>query len=237
MAVDPIHDEIVVPNPFAQAILFFRADAGGDEAPLRIIQGPKTLLVGSLDVDNLEVSPANDEVYVAQRSADAIMAFDRRANGDVAPLRIIHGPKTQLRYPHRVQVNEAKDSLIVTSGQGILIFDRTANGDVAPKCVISGPNTGIPEGLGMETTISKAMSNPAGTKIIFSGGNVREWAVEQRGRQHQRSFAAIWNWGDCGDVPPLYRMDFSVEDFIPETQEVVANPQDSLVFHHLPEAY
>ncbi len=237
MAVDPVHDEMVVPNPFAQAILFFRADAGGEEAPLRIIQGPKTLLVGSLDVDNVAVSPANNEVYVAQRSADAIMVFDRQADGDVAPLRVIHGPKTQLRYPHRVLVNEAQDALIVTSGQGILIFDRTADSDVAPKCVISGPNTGIPKGLGMETRISRAMSNPDGTKIIFTGGGTRQWAIEQLGRERQEGFTAIWNWGDCGDVAPLYRMDFSVGDFIPETQEVVASPGDSLVFYHLPEAY
>ncbi|MCH7978935.1 MAG: hypothetical protein IH935_08165, partial [Acidobacteria bacterium] len=35
-----IHDEFVVNNPFAQAILVFRGGADGEEAPIRVIQGP-----------------------------------------------------------------------------------------------------------------------------------------------------------------------------------------------------
>jgi len=42
---DEVHDEIAVTNPFAQAILFFPADASGEATPLRIIQGPKTHLI------------------------------------------------------------------------------------------------------------------------------------------------------------------------------------------------
>ena len=43
---DPIHDEIVVNSPLSQAILVFRGGANGEEAPLRIIQGPKTGILG-----------------------------------------------------------------------------------------------------------------------------------------------------------------------------------------------
>ncbi len=45
---DAIHDEIVVSNPFAQAILTFRGSATGEEAPIRVIQGPKTM-IGNVD--------------------------------------------------------------------------------------------------------------------------------------------------------------------------------------------
>ena len=38
-AYDPVKDEIVVPQFQAQAILFFRAGANGDEAPVRVIKG------------------------------------------------------------------------------------------------------------------------------------------------------------------------------------------------------
>ena len=41
---DPIHDELVVNSPLAQAILTFRGGANGEEAPVRVIQGP-TILV------------------------------------------------------------------------------------------------------------------------------------------------------------------------------------------------
>ena len=52
-------DEIVVANPFANAILTFRGGADGQEAPIRIIQGPNTRLTGpqrfGLDEKNREI--------------------------------------------------------------------------------------------------------------------------------------------------------------------------------------
>ena len=41
-----VNDEILVPNPFANALLVFKGGANGQEAPIRIIQGAKTLLDG-----------------------------------------------------------------------------------------------------------------------------------------------------------------------------------------------
>jgi len=41
LAYDPVHDEIVVPNALADAILVFRGDAIGAVAPIRIIQGSR----------------------------------------------------------------------------------------------------------------------------------------------------------------------------------------------------
>jgi hypothetical protein len=45
LAYDPVHDEIVVPNALADAILVFRGSANGDEPPIRVIQGLRTKLV------------------------------------------------------------------------------------------------------------------------------------------------------------------------------------------------
>ena len=36
---DAVHDEMLVTNPFAQAILVFRGGANGEEAPIRVIPG------------------------------------------------------------------------------------------------------------------------------------------------------------------------------------------------------
>ena len=44
---DAVHDEIIVPVPYAQAILTFRGGANGQEGPIRIIQGMKTGEIGS----------------------------------------------------------------------------------------------------------------------------------------------------------------------------------------------
>ena len=98
ISVDSVHDEIVATNPFAEAILFFRGGANGEEPPIRVIQGPKTLLMHT-GTDNVSVDPIHDEIFTANLHTDAILVFDREASGDVAPIRIIHGPKTRLSGP------------------------------------------------------------------------------------------------------------------------------------------
>ena len=104
IAIDSIHDEIAVANPFAEALLFFRGGANGDEAPIRTIQGPKTLLAPH--TDNVAVDPIHNEVFTAQLRTDAVLVFRRDAVGDVAPIRIIHGPKTKLDRPFRIAVDQ-----------------------------------------------------------------------------------------------------------------------------------
>src|SRR5690349_4785867 len=81
---DEIHDEFVVTNPFAQAILTFSGAANGNRPPLRIIQGPSTKMTAA---GRVEVDPVHDEIFVP--SGSSILVYPRRANGDTAPLRII----------------------------------------------------------------------------------------------------------------------------------------------------
>src|SRR5712692_10569552 len=86
LAYDPVHDEIVVPNPLADAILVFRGGASGAEAPIRIIQGPCTRLVTPHSVN---YDPANKEILVASLTGRTIYVFPWNASGDVSPLRVI----------------------------------------------------------------------------------------------------------------------------------------------------
>src|SRR3990167_3579067 len=68
---DEIHDEFLVTNPFAQALLVFRGGADGEEAPLRVIQGAKTLMTGPSysGVDRAEIDPVNNEILVPARDS------------------------------------------------------------------------------------------------------------------------------------------------------------------------
>ena len=63
IAYDPLHDEMVLPNALADAVLVYRAGAEGAEPPLRVIQGPCTRLVTphavSLDLENREILVAS----------------------------------------------------------------------------------------------------------------------------------------------------------------------------------
>ncbi len=236
LAVDTVHDELVVPNPFAQALLFFRSDAKDSDDPVRIIQGPKTLLGGSMDTDNVSIDLVHDEVYTTQEGSDSILVFPGRANGDVAPIRVLRGPKTQMRFPRRVTIDPVNDLLAVVASKGILLFDRTASGDAEPKCVISGPKTGLGGGEGM--TLSKALLYPPAKKIIFGGGG-RRAPKGVKDSDRQKAFTAIWSYGDCGDVAPLYKLPegSGVFDINPKAKELIMSSSSGVRIYRLPEAF
>lgn len=138
MAYDPIHDEIVVGSPFAQAILTFRGGANGEARPVRIIQGSRTQIVSQWNgVDRLGIDPVNNELYVGTLR-NRILVFDREANGDVAPKRVLGGPDTQFGGNPVIRVDAERNLLLVTGDGGILIFDRTASGNTKPRAVIRG---------------------------------------------------------------------------------------------------
>ncbi len=90
---DAIHDEFVVNNPFAQAILTFRGGADGEEPPIRIIQGPSTELGGA---SRLEVDPVNNEIFIP--GGNRILVYPREGQGDIAPIRRLGGPDTKLQH-------------------------------------------------------------------------------------------------------------------------------------------
>lgn len=153
IAVDPLHDEIVVPNPLASSILVFRGQASGNEPPIRVIQGPRTGLVWPHAV---AVDVIHDEIVVTDPIARVVFTFARTASGDVAPLRAIRGPKISAGYIGGVAVDPSRNVIVVQATTlagsaslagmddgGILIFKRTDDGDVAPQSIIRGPTTGL----------------------------------------------------------------------------------------------
>src|SRR5688572_4168284 len=94
ISYNEVHDEIVIPQPFAGAVLTFRGDANGEVPPLRVIQGPKTGLALN---DVMAIDQKHDEYYVPRgQGGGMVHVFDRMAQGDVAPKRIIGGPNAGL---------------------------------------------------------------------------------------------------------------------------------------------
>jgi hypothetical protein len=206
LAYDSVHDEIVVNSPLAQAILFFRGGANGEEAPLRVIQGPHTQIQGT-DYDGND-KMTFDEVHgeiIIPVAGNKVLVFSREANGDAAPVRVVAGPDTQIRGSVRghalVGVDPINNLLIVgsTGGQGggrdgdgeggrgrgaLLIFDRTANGNTKPKAVIQGPNTGF-GGVGQIQTYPQKGWIIAGA----TGGGIGAWSIH-----------------DSGDAPPRWKI-------------------------------
>ena len=182
---DSIHDEICVSSPLAQAILSFRGGASGEEAPVRVIQGPHTQIQGpaALGNDRVSVDPVNNEIYIPV-VPDSILVFDRMANGDVAPKRVLHGPDTQIRGMASVAVDPVHNVLVANDGNALLIFDRTASGNAKPKAVIRGPKSGV------ATISSFQIYAPKGW--IIAGG--------------QGGFIGAWSVEDNGDIPPRWKI-------------------------------
>ena len=201
IAIDDVRDELAVPNPFAQALLIFRGGADGNEDPIRIIQGPKTLLS---QPDNVAMDSVHHEIYVAQFTTDSILVFAGDANGDVAPIRILHGARTKLDGPIRVEIDPDNNLMAVTTRDAVVFFNRTDEGDTAPKWVLSGPKTG----LGFSRITRDVKLYPKGRKIIaaarrrdrsFPGIEPGRPGSEPYGDGH---FIGIWQYGDNGDVEP-----------------------------------
>jgi DNA-binding beta-propeller fold protein YncE len=189
VAYDDIHDEVIVNQNIGQAILTFRGGAKGEEAPIRMIKGPRTQL---RDPQATFVDPIHDEIFVMQVSiTDEVLVFDRRANDDTAPKRVLKGPDTRLGAS--VGAVDPVNNLLITSGgnSGLLVFDRLAEGNTKPLRVIGGPKSGI-RGAG------RMMVYPPTRKIVITAqGGGGEDAIAG-------AFIAVFSEDDNGDVPPQY---------------------------------
>jgi hypothetical protein len=186
---DPNHDELVVGSPLAQAILVFRGGAGGEEPPVRVIQGPKTQIQGT-DYDGndkIALDAVNGDIYLPSATKDGpgkgvILVFDRTANGDVPPKRILGGPDTGFNFPTpkgqgfpHIAIDATRNLLVIASRGSLLIFDRQASGNAKPKAVISGPKTQNPGG-------QVKVYPPSGMIIAgCAGGSVCAWHIEDHG--------------------------------------------------------
>jgi len=75
----------------------------------------------------------------------AITVYPRTASGDTPPLRVIKGPRTQIKWIARIDLDVERQELFVAndSDHSILVFRATDSGDVAPIRVLKGPRTGL----------------------------------------------------------------------------------------------
>jgi hypothetical protein len=195
---DETRDEFFVGNPFAGAILAFRGGARGEEAPIRIIQGPHTQLEGP---DRLEIDSVHNEILVPE-GGNTILVYPLDGNGDVAPLRVIKGSNTQLRGIRSLAVDTTRNLLIggtqaridgVEKGV-LLMYNRTDNGNVKPRALIDGPHTEI-----IRITQLQVYS-PKGWIIAAQAGTHDEEEPED-------GFVGVWSVNDNGDVAPRYRIE------------------------------
>ena len=188
VAVDLVHDELIVASVVDNAggldgpIAIFPRTASGNVAPLRAIHGPATGIAQAFQV---AVDPAADEIFVASWGEDGsppsgVRVFRRTANGNVAPLRTLAGPATQLMRPVGVFVDPTRNELLVSDAeQGtVSVFPRTANGNSAPLRRIGGPATGLVDTRGIALLgTSEVVVADLGRGVITGGFDDTDDAV------------------------------------------------------------
>lgn len=100
-------------------------------SPLRVIAGQNTLI--GRNQHEVWHDPIRDELFLPNAIPQAILAFRGDANGDVAPIRVIQGPKTELVHPLRMTIDPYNEEIIVPDRMAVLVFPIDGNGDIAPK--------------------------------------------------------------------------------------------------------
>ena len=195
MAYDNVHDEIVVTSALAQALLTFKGDANGEQAPIRVIQGDKTgiLAVGALD--KVTIDAEHGEYYITTPRQE-VRVFAREATGNAAPVRVLSGPDTQLSVGRQkdgifegkggnpsiridpihnlllVPVNNYSNTSQALNEPKILVFDRTASGNTKPRAVMRGASLG-------------AIYPPKNRLIDHRKGNFEIWNIPTTGEVAQ----------------------------------------------------
>src|SRR5712691_743124 len=125
------------------SITVYNADAKGDVAPIRTIQGDQTGLNWPMAID---VDRNRNEIAVANNGDSSIRIFRRTDTGDVAPIRIIKGPATKIAGPMGVAY-DLKNNEVWVANYGdhtALVFSNTTSGNVAPKRILRNAPAGSP---------------------------------------------------------------------------------------------
>ncbi len=147
LSLDLAEDRLYVANFGASSILVFDkiSTLSGNIPPDRSITGPNTQLSGPVSV---ALDPGRDLLYVADAGTNKLLIFEPAStvNGDIAPVRTIGGPNSDLTDLSGIYLQPDSDRLFVaTSGSqaSIKIFEDASNlnGDPFPDRTISGGAT------------------------------------------------------------------------------------------------
>jgi hypothetical protein len=127
----------------SSSITFHTADADGDRAPRRTIQGSVTGLNWPMGLD---VDLSHDEIAVANYGDSSVRVFRRTDTGNAAPVRVIRGAATAIVGPISVAIDAKNDELWVANygDHTAVVFSRTATGNVKPKRIVRNAPVNTP---------------------------------------------------------------------------------------------
>ena len=192
IAVDEKKQEMFLTVQHSNSVVVYKKTAEGTEKPLREIVGDATKLQ---DPHGIAVDSTRNLMFVVnygnakatKRSGPgtfelpSITVYPLDATGDVAPLRVIKGEKTQLNWPAGMTIDPEEGILYVANdgGHSVLGFRVTDDGNVAPHRVIKGASTTLanPTGVAIdakarELWVSSFSNHSASVFPLTANGDV-----------------------------------------------------------------
>lgn len=140
-SVTPVIAQLISDNPAS----FTVAPHQRTTVPLRFhVDGEDIDLAQGYEIVVAVEETAPQLIVVANShnfESGSITVYAASANGDVAPLRTIAGPRTMLTEPDGVAVTA--DEIIVCDAFAVSVFPLRASGDIAPTRQITGSETDI----------------------------------------------------------------------------------------------
>ncbi len=159
--LDPVNDWLYVTDYDTASIRVFEnaSTLDGDIAPIRVIAGGNTNLVGP---EGIVIDLVRDILYVADSDGNAIRVWGNAStvSGNVAPDRVITGSSTLLATPTDIFLESVADHLYVANlyapsvSPEITIYHSasTANGDTPPDRCIDISVFAFPLGLYLDVS-------------------------------------------------------------------------------------
>ena len=193
IAVDEEKQELYVTVEYPPEIVVYRKQAGGDEQPLRRIQGDRALLEGP---HGIAVDSKNQLLFVntwghstsfrnpgtGRFNPPAINIYALNASGDTAPIRRIQGDRTELDWPGNMSLHPNGELYVSNDvGQSVLVFNGLTyqRGNVPPARIIKGDKTALnyPTGVFVDTKnqelwVSNLGNSSATVYPLMANGNV-----------------------------------------------------------------
>jgi DNA-binding beta-propeller fold protein YncE len=154
VAVDPIHDEVVMTDENLFQIMVY--DRNANTPPSARMTEPKRVLAGEhtrIEFQcGLYIDPKNGDIYAVNNdTVDTLVIFDRNAKGDVPPTRELYTPHGTFG----IAVDEAAEELFLTlqHDSAMVVFRKYAVKEDAPVRLLQGEKTGLadPHGIALDT--------------------------------------------------------------------------------------
>ncbi|MSO20061.1 MAG: hypothetical protein EXQ56_06275 [Acidobacteria bacterium] len=173
ISVDESREEMYLTVQHSNSVIVYPKYAKGEDKPLREIIGNNT---GLEDPHGVAADTRRNLLFVSNHGSviatepparmggrpreivgsgrfeqPSITIFNLDGDGNVKPLRIIEGAKTQLNWPMQIVVDVERGELFVANDMdhSVLVFGVDDTGDVAPRRIIRGPRTGLRNPVGI----------------------------------------------------------------------------------------